>query len=83
MTLVDGQLFLNDDAASIVFCINPATGAFTMSVKGMFVGGLGKLAGAKGTYEYKGAGQVLLTDKFGMPFGGFEVETDGKFVLPK
>ena len=79
----EGQLLLRDDAAGALFCLNPATGAFTMELKGNFVGGLGRFAGATGTYEYKGSGQVLLQDHKGMPFGGFTVKTEGKLILPK
>ena len=79
----EGQLFLRDDAASALFCLNPATGAFTMALKGNFVGGMGRFAGATGTYEYKGSGQVILQDSIGMPFGGFTLKTEGKLILPK
>src|SRR5687768_8211184 len=62
MTLADGQIFLQDDVSSALFCLDVATGAFTMSLKGSFIGGMGRLAGATGAYEYKGSGQVLLQD---------------------
>ena len=78
----DGQIFLRDDASSALFCLNPMTGAFTMSIKGMFAGGMGRYNGAAGSYEYKGSGNVLLLDKAGMPFGGFVLETEGKLTLP-
>ena len=83
LTATDGQLFLRDDAAGSLFCLNPTTGAFTMSIKGIFTGGMGRFAGATGTYEYKGSGNVLLSDKAGMPFGGFVLETEGKISLPR
>ena len=82
MTLLDGQIFMRDDVTSALFCLDPATGAFTMSLKGTFVGGMGKLAGATGAYEYKGSNQVLLQDDFGAPFGGFSLETEGTLILP-
>ena len=77
-----GQLFLQDDIANSLFCLNPATGAFKMSLKGAFTGGLGRFKGATGTYEYEGEGNVLLVDTNGMPFGGFVVKTKGKLMLP-
>ena len=52
-----------------------------MSLKGTFIGGMGRFAAATGSYEYKGAGNVLLTDKYGMPFGGFALKTEGKLIL--
>jgi hypothetical protein len=78
----EGALFLRDDAASALFCLNLVTGAFTMRIKGIFTGGLGKYAGATGTYEYRGGGQVQLLDKAGVPYGGFLVETEGRLALP-
>jgi hypothetical protein len=83
MLLQDGQLFMHDHALSALYCFNPGTGAFTMSVTGDFVGGLGRFANATGSYEYKGSGRVLLWDSAGMPFGGFTLRTKGKIVLPK
>lgn len=82
VTGTENQLFLRDETASALFCLNPATGAFTMSLNGIFTGGLGKFAGATGSYEYKGRGQVQLLDKIGMPFGGFVLETEARLVLP-
>jgi hypothetical protein len=82
ITYTDGQLFMRDDAANALFCLNLVTGAFTMSIKGTVTGGLGRFAGAKGSYEYKGVGNVLLNDHTGMPFGGFVVETEGKITVP-
>ena len=81
MLLQDGQIFLRDDVTSALFCLDPATGSFTMSLKGNFIGGMGRFAGATGSYEYKGSGNVLLTDKYGMPFGGFALKTEGKLIL--
>ena len=80
LTLLHGQIFLQDDAASARFCLNPGTGEFTMSLKGIFTGGLGKFSGAKGTYEYEGSGTVLLSDSRMLPFGGFVVKTVGKLM---
>ena len=78
----EDQVFLKDDAASALFCLNPAAGSFTMALKGNFVGGMGRFAGATGTYEYKGSGQVLLQDHIGLPFGGFTLKTAGRLILP-
>lgn len=83
VTLPHGQIYLRDDATSARFCLHPDTGAFTMSLKGVFTGGMGKYAGASGTYQYKGSGNVLLLDKSGMPFGGFTLRTEGKLIIPK
>jgi hypothetical protein len=83
MLLQDGQIFMRDHAPSALYCLNPITGAFTMSVKGEFIGGLGTFAGATGSYAYKGSGRVLLQDSTGMPFGGFTLTTKGKIVLPR
>lgn len=77
-----GQVFMLDDAASALFCLNPANGSFTMELKGKFVGGMGMFAGASGEYSYKGSGQVVLMDKIGMPFGGFTLTTQGKLIVP-
>jgi hypothetical protein len=84
LTRTGAQLFMHDDADSGLFCLDPTTGAFTMSLEGAFTGGIGRLAGATGTYEYEGSGQVLLQDNFGAgsPFGGFVLETRGEFTLP-
>jgi hypothetical protein len=82
VTGTESQLFMRDDAASALFCLDTATGAFTMSLKGVFAGGMGRLAGASGAYEYKGSGNVLLQDATGAPFGGFVLETKGKLTLP-
>jgi hypothetical protein len=83
LTGTHGQLFMRDDAATGLVCLNLATGAFTMSLKGEFIGGMGRFAGATGTYEYKGSGTVLLLDNAGMPFGGFTLETVGRVTLPQ
>ncbi len=83
LTGTHGQLFMRDDAASGLFCLDLTTGAFTMSLKGTFIGGMGRFAGATGTYEYKGSGNVLLVDSAGMPFGGFVLETSGRLTLPR
>ncbi len=83
LTGTQGQVFMRDDAASALFCLDPNTGAFTMSLKGAFIGGMGRFAGATGTYEYKGSGNVLLADRSGLPFGGFVLKTQGKLILPK
>ena len=77
-----GQVFLRDDHANALFCLNPATGSFTMSVEGQFAGGIGILEGATGEYSYEGSGQVLLQDVAGLPFGGFTIETIGTIILP-
>ncbi len=82
ITVQDSQLFLKDDSESARFCLNPNTGSFTMSLKGSFTGGTGRFQGAGGTYEYRGGGQVLVTDKAGLPFGGFSVTTEGVVRLP-
>ena len=83
-----GQIFMRDNAAAALFCLDPATGAFTMSLEGAFEGGLGVFEGASGDYSYEGRGQVLLqdftdaTDPVPLPFGGFTLETKGTIVLP-
>lgn len=77
-----GQVFLQDDTASALFCLNPDVGSFTMSLKGAFIGGMGEFAGATGTYEYQGSGQVLLSDSKMLPFGGFVLKTVGKLNVP-
>jgi hypothetical protein len=77
------MILMEDDAASALFCLNPGTGEFTMSLKGMITGGLGRFTGATGAYAYKGSGKVQLQDSTGMPFGGFVLETEGTIVLPK
>ena len=82
LTGTEGQIFMKDDAPSGLFCLDLNTLAFTMSLKGEFVGGMGKFAGATGAYEYKGSGQVLLLDSNQMPFGGFVLETKGTISLP-
>ena len=82
LTGTEDQVFLRDDTDSAVFCLNPATGAFTMSLNGAFIGGMGRFVGATGTYEYTGSGAVLVQDAVGHPFGGFVVETEGAIVLP-
>jgi hypothetical protein len=82
VTRSESQIFMRDDPASALLCLDPVSGAFTMSLKGVFAGGLGKYAGATGTYEYKGSGNVLLTDSTGMPLGGFVLETRGRIRLP-
>lgn len=87
--LEGGQVFLRDDLASALFCLNPAVGSFTMSFKGQFAGGLGVLQGATGEYSYEGSGQVLLqdfadeNDPVPLPFGGFTIETKGVISLPR
>jgi hypothetical protein len=83
VTMTDGQVFLRDDAASALYCLNPSTGVFNMTVKGSFVGGMGRYAGATGSYQYKGTGTILLTDSKGMPFGAFVAETEGRINLPR
>lgn len=82
LELPAGQVFLRDDHANALFCLNPATGSFTMSLKGQFEGGIGILEGASGEYSYEGSGQVLLQDSAGLPFGGFTIETIGTIILP-
>jgi hypothetical protein len=82
LTGTDGQIFMQDDAASGLFCLDTTTSTFTMSLKGTFTGGMGAFAGATGTYEYKGSGKVLLMDAHNLPFGGFVLETKGTLILP-
>jgi hypothetical protein len=83
LTGTDGQIFMRDDETSALYCLDPfVTGAFTMSVKGTVTGGMGRFAGATGTYEYTGSGQVLLQDNSMLPFGGFVLETRGSFTVP-
>jgi hypothetical protein len=82
LTGTEEMILMEDDAASALFCLNPATGDFTMLLKGKITGGLGRFAGATGTYSYKGSGKVQLQDSTGMPFGGFILETQGIVVLP-
>lgn len=84
-----GQFFMRDDHESALFCLDPATGGFTMSLRGRFEGGLGIFEGASGEYSYEGRGQVLLQDFTGegdpvaLPFGGFTLETTGTLSLPR
>ena len=86
--LEGGQLFMRDNHEAALFCLDPATGAFTMSFQGSFEGGLGVLEGASGEYSYEGRGQVLLqdfadeSDPVALPFGGFTLETTGTITLP-
>jgi len=82
LTVTGGLIYMQDDAASALFCLDPTTGEVNMSLKGIITGGLGKFEGATGDYEYKGPGNVLLIDNAGMPFGAFELETKGTIVLP-
>jgi hypothetical protein len=82
VTGTESQLFMRDDTSSALFCLDTSTGAFTMALKGVFAGGMGRLAGATGAYEYKGSGNVLLQDATGSPFGGFVLETKGRLTVP-
>lgn len=88
LALPGGQVFMRDDASTALFCLDPGTGSFTMSLQGNFIGGMGMLEGASGDYAYQGSGQVLLQDFVGegdpvpLPFGGFTLETEGMLVLP-
>ena len=85
LTLTGGQLFMRDDHATALFCLEPTTGAFTMSLKGTIEGGMGSFEGASGTYAYEGSGRVLLQDASPamLPFGPFEIRTEGTIVVPR
>lgn len=86
LTGTDGQIFMQDDPATALVCLDPNPpplgGAFIMSLQGKVIGGMGRFAGATGTYEYTGSGQVLLQDSVGLPFGGFVIETRGRITVP-
>ncbi len=84
-----GQFFMRDDHEAALFCLDRDRGSFTMSIQGIFQGGLGVFEGAHGQYTYEGSGQVLLQDFTGdgdpvpLPFGGFTLETKGEMTIPR
>ena len=88
LALAGGQVFMRDDASTALVCLDPATGAFTMTLEGVFEGGLGLFEGASGDYSYEGSGRVLIQDftddedPVPLPFGGFTQETEGAIILP-
>lgn len=89
LTLEGGQFFMQDDAETALFCLNPSTGAVYMSIQGRFAGGLGVFEGATGEYSYEGDGQVLVQegvtdeDPVPLPFGAFTLETRGTINVPR
>jgi len=73
---------VRDNPAAALFCLNPATGVFSIRSMGTVIGGSGKFAGATGAYEVKGAGNILLSDPAGRLFAAFTFQTEATISTP-
>ena len=73
---------ITGNLGSGVFCLNPDGFTFTFDVTDYIFNGTGKLTGAQGLIESKGAGSIVACDQAGRCISNYSGTSEGTLILP-